>query len=676
MTRTRLSVFLLAFLSLLGTRAFAQQPMAQFLGTDDQTQGLWLGKYGSDGYVIANGATNNPSYAVVTPQNQSNYTWSANTTDPRALQTGTGTAQAATCWYTTASFSLDVNITDGNAHAVSLYLLDWDSNDLRAETIKVTDYATGKVLDTRSFGYMTFGKYVSWNVAGHVVFTVNLSAGVNAVVSGIFFGNVPSYPPPPPVAVSNFPGLNINHLAINNPGYQLTPWPTITFSALRNWDEGITWADLEPSRGTYNWTNFDTIINMAASHNVDILYTFGNTPPWALPANIPIASISRASNVVTVTTSAPHGLYYLTPYGAHQSVVTISGVSDSSFNGTNIPITGTPSSTTFTFAQSGADASSSGGIYSAACNYGCAEAPYNLADWQNFVTQVATRAAGRIKYWEVWNEPNLDNFWKGDKATLVTMAQQARSSIKSINSNAVIVSPDTTGISDTGDLCAYNGDWCGTRWQSEWLSLGGKNYVDVVAFHNYPGNMYNSAPEQAVGQVRLEKAVLAANGVSNLPIWDTESSWGQDSSYSTFDVQTAFLARHILIQASAGVQRSFWYSYDNWLWGTLLWTSDQPGPGGFVGLAPAGTAYNVLAGFLQGATFTAPCSALTTDYTTWTCPMVLSNGKAAKAVWNINGASTYAVDSGFGHYTDMTGQVNHISGSTAPISTIPIVLTH
>jgi hypothetical protein len=55
--------------------------------------------------------------------------------------------------------------------------------------------------------------------------------------------------------------------------------------------------------------------------------------------------------------------------------------------------------------------------------------------------------------------------------------------------------------------------------------------------------------------------------------------------------------------------------------------------------------------------------------------MVLSNGKAAKAVWNINGASAYAVDAGFGHYTDMTGQVNSISGSMAPISTIPIVLT-
>src|SRR5712692_211242 len=65
----------------------------------------------------------------------------------------------------------------------------------------------------------------------------------------------------------------------------------------------------------------------------------------------------RAANVVTITTTSPHGL------GTGQSV-TISGVSDSSFNGT-FTIASVPSTTTFTYAQTGSNATSGGGTVSA-----------------------------------------------------------------------------------------------------------------------------------------------------------------------------------------------------------------------------------------------------------------------------------------------------------------------
>ncbi len=61
----------------------------------------------------------------------------------------------------------------------------------------------------------------------------------------------------------------------------------------------------------------------------------------------------RAANVVTITTTSPHGL-------STGQTVTISGVTDSSFNGT-FTIATVPSTTTFTYAQTGPDASSGGG---------------------------------------------------------------------------------------------------------------------------------------------------------------------------------------------------------------------------------------------------------------------------------------------------------------------------
>ena len=55
----------------------------------------------------------------------------------------------AACWYTGSSFTIDVNLTDGVAHQVALYALDWDGV-ARTQRIDVLDAVSGAVLDTRS----------------------------------------------------------------------------------------------------------------------------------------------------------------------------------------------------------------------------------------------------------------------------------------------------------------------------------------------------------------------------------------------------------------------------------------------------------------------------------------------------------------------------------------------
>ncbi|WP_165219147.1 dockerin type I domain-containing protein [Aquisphaera insulae] len=162
---------------------------ASFTSTNTTVQGNWQGNYGADGYVIPAGTTSLPSYATVTPQSTYLYTWASSTTDTRALTvpgSTTGRRMAST-WYSPTSFALDVNITDGQSHSVSLYLLDWDANG-RAEQIQVVDVATGNILDSRTASSFKGGTYLTWNVSGHVRFVITRTSGVNSVVGGIFFG--------------------------------------------------------------------------------------------------------------------------------------------------------------------------------------------------------------------------------------------------------------------------------------------------------------------------------------------------------------------------------------------------------------------------------------------------------------------------------------------------------
>jgi hypothetical protein len=154
---------------------------------DTTTQGSWIGAYGAQGYDVINEPAGLPSYATVTPSGQRTWTWAASTTDPRGLQVPGGTNRIAATWYSPTSFTVDVNLTDGQQHNLELYLVDWDNTN-RAEQVQISDATTGLVLSTQSISSFHNGVYLDYRVGGHIVITITRLAGDNAVLSGLFLG--------------------------------------------------------------------------------------------------------------------------------------------------------------------------------------------------------------------------------------------------------------------------------------------------------------------------------------------------------------------------------------------------------------------------------------------------------------------------------------------------------
>jgi len=154
-------------------------------GSDSTTQGNWIGKYGAGRQLVADQATIPPTFAVLTLTGDSQYRW-AYTSDARALQETGATQRIAATYYAGSNFSIGVNLVDGHARQVSLYLLDWDST-AREETIKIVGAVSKEVLDMESFSGFHDGLWAYWNVTGDVVIEVRRTGGANAVVSGIFF---------------------------------------------------------------------------------------------------------------------------------------------------------------------------------------------------------------------------------------------------------------------------------------------------------------------------------------------------------------------------------------------------------------------------------------------------------------------------------------------------------
>ncbi len=174
---------------------------ATFLAADSTTQGNWQSAYGADGYNIINNQASYPAYATVTPSNNATWTWSASTTDPRALRKATtgSTDNIAACWYG-STFTIGVNLTDGLAHQVSLYAVDWDSTT-RNERIDILD-ASGNILNSQTISAFHGGEYLSWTIQGNVQIQFTNLSGLNAEVDGLFFGAAPVQAPPPPPTTS------------------------------------------------------------------------------------------------------------------------------------------------------------------------------------------------------------------------------------------------------------------------------------------------------------------------------------------------------------------------------------------------------------------------------------------------------------------------------------------
>jgi hypothetical protein len=158
---------------------------ATFLGADTTDQGNWQQAYGAQGYDIIGASFSIPTYATVTATDETKKVWSTTTTNVSALSNPAGGRIEAN-WYALNSFSVNVDITDGQTHEVALYFLD--VNDAaRSERVDVLNSA-GQVLDSRTISSFGGGQYMVWNISGNVTFRITRLAGPSAVMSGLFFG--------------------------------------------------------------------------------------------------------------------------------------------------------------------------------------------------------------------------------------------------------------------------------------------------------------------------------------------------------------------------------------------------------------------------------------------------------------------------------------------------------
>ena len=213
--------------------------------------------------------------------------------------------------------------------------------------------------------------------------------------------------------------------------------------------------------------------------------------------------------------------------------------------------------------------------------------PRDLKDWTDFVFKVVSRYKGKVKYWEVWNEPDI-GFWTGT-------IEQYSDLLKSAYVAAKKADPDCRIV--FGGLAGVNLPFLERVYQN-----GGKYFFDVMAVHPYQwGDTFND--EWFSLQLRNLHNLMSKYRDGHKEVWLTELGWSTGDPGITEEVQARLLQQAMITSLTLGdanVTKTFWFSVKDW------------GGPGYGLIRPDGTrkpafdAYRLVAHVLQGAQYLGP----------------------------------------------------------------------
>jgi hypothetical protein len=253
----------------------------------------------------------------------------------------------------------------------------------------------------------------------------------------------------------------------------------------------------------------------------------------------------------------------------------------------------------------------------------CAE-PRDFQDWRDYVRTLATRYKGRVKFYEIWNEPDDASFYTGSDAGLIQLTRGAYEILKGIDPSIQVLSPAPGGL---GGLALLDRFFRG----------GGGNYIDVVAYHFY---VSPSPPDGLFRYIQELRQIMEKDGVGQKPIWTSEIGWSTEPLSDA--KQAAYVSETLLIARAAGASRLFWYQWGNRSEVTLFLVQPDKKT-----LTPAGLAFKITQDWMLGAVVKCdspdkPEPKKGASHALWTCTLQ-RGGNTSYVVWNPEGGGAFAV---------------------------------
>ena len=206
--------------------------------------------------------------------------------------------------------------------------------------------------------------------------------------------------------------------------------------------------------------------------------------------------------------------------------------------------------------------------------------PADPSQFAAFAAAAARRYAPQgVHTWEIWNEPNIVNFWQptADPAAYVALLRATTPAIRAADPTATLISGGLAPAPSSGGSIGQ------LAYLAAFARLGGLALVDAVGYHPFSFPVppeYNSswnAWNQITGTATSFRSILAANGAAGKKLWLTEygaPTNGPGAVATTDDYNITHQADHVdeayqaalatdavaAARRAPGVAALFWYS--------------------------------------------------------------------------------------------------------------------
>ena len=285
---------------------------------------------------------------------------------------------------------------------------------------------------------------------------------------------------------------------------------------------------------------------------------------------------------------------------------------------------------------------------------GNAAEPKNIEDWENYVRTIAKRYKGQIHYYELWNEPNLKGFYSGTIDDLIKLSEAAYKILKAVDPSVTVVSPSAANSSNRGLV-----------WIEEYLRKGGGAYADVIGYHFY---VKPKPPESMIPVIDSVWQYMRDYGVSDKPLWNTETGWQEPKPFPSDDLAAAYVARSYILNWAGGVSRFYWYDWDYNPTMSLHMTQEDS-----TTLKPAAISYQKVQQWLVGSQMR---ECRLNSRKIWICQLTRERDYRGWILWNPDGESSFHVPSHWNidRIRDLAGNERMMPGNRIKVGPSPLLL--
>jgi hypothetical protein len=173
-----------------------------------------------------------------------------------------------------------------------------------------------------------------------------------------------------------------------------------------------------------------------------------------------------------------------------------------------------------------------------------------VRNYGDYVYNMVSRYKDYVKYWEVWNEPNISEFWSPEPnvENYTKILKEAYRRAKEADPDCKVIGCVTAGTA--------------LEFIEKVLQLGGGDYMDIISVHPYQ----HETPEDDKGQIALIHNLhdMLRKYNVDVPIWITEVGWVSAESGDAVEQAKKVVKLYVHCLSFPYIKRVYYFNLDDW----------------------------------------------------------------------------------------------------------------